>query len=125
MLFLRKNSTSRQHWVLFFFERSRNERKSAASYFYPLQSISERRRRTIAGSTCPPSFKLEKSPSPLLKLCSLCYFCMYSSMPKWLPSGSNAKAHQPSPGISILGTTILPPNDSIFLLYSSTDSTEI
>ena len=44
------------------------------------------------------------------------YFCLYSSMPKWLPSGSNAKAHQPNPGISIFGTTILPPNASTFLL---------
>ncbi|MGA3060699.1 MAG: hypothetical protein ABSD92_10055 [Candidatus Bathyarchaeia archaeon] len=42
-----------------------------------------------------------------------------------MPSGSNASAYHPKPGISIFYTTVLPPNASTFLLYSSTDSNQI
>ncbi len=67
-----------------------------------------------------PIFKKEKRGIQLST-----YFFMYSRIPKALPSGSSAKAHQPNPGISIFSTTILPPKPMIFLLYSSTDSTEM
>ena len=70
-------------------------------------------------------FLREFSSRKTLGIRTIRYFCMYSIIPKWLPSGSSASAHQPIPGISIFGTTILPPKVSTFLLYSSTDSTEM
>jgi hypothetical protein len=72
-------------------------------------------RLTAIATTVEKHLKLKNNQS----------FCMYSRIPKVLPSGSRASAHQPIPGISIFGTTILPPNVSTFLLYSSTDSTEM
>jgi hypothetical protein len=52
-------------------------------------------------------------------------FYMYYNISKWLPSGSSASVHLPKQGSPIFGTTILPPKDTTFLLYSSTDSTEM
>ena len=81
--------------------------------------------RTFKGSENFLEVDLEYKKSQYLYKDGEDYFFMYSNMPKALPSGSSAKAHQPKPVISIFGTTILLPNDSTFLLYSSTDSTEM
>ena len=76
---------------------------------YELTWVMENIRKSSPASTYTPSHQQ-------ILTANRCYFCMYSSIPKWLPSGSSASAHQPIPGISIFGTTILPPNASTFLL---------